>query len=415
MELIILDQTTYLERRRFDAFASLAWNVKWPKGGDFQMRSYSVELAIEYFKKGEVVGIDQDDTVMQITEVSQSLDGNGSQYVEVRGESPLSIFDYRPAVREILSSVSYEAEYPDGWVYGDKLENTADVVPLQVAKELVHISDVNTYGRNELSYLSLPFTYVDTTARPVTDGRSPYPGDRFQYYEVSGTIGAALDELCDKGEFGMVVMRPNPLRNWYTPTAARPLGVFFYKPIKDAYNQRSTFSYLFDDIISSSSTYRLIDNVYIESREDYVAIVSNAQESYNPSQRTQPEGLTARVVYETNDIEGLDGYAYDSVDTELADKASSGEAGLLDISAETNGKFPFNEKNFFFNGQRKDYYLGDSVMVRTKGMALDTYVRVTSFIRTQDMNGYREYPEFGVDKKEKRNSYLFSLKKYDWN
>lgn len=379
------------------------------------MRTYAVESAVSLFRKGDVVGISSDDTVMQVTEVTVDLDGTGNQYAEIRGETPLSIFEYRPAVRKIISTTSYEAEFPDGWFYGDELDNTATVSPLQIAKELVLLSDVRHYDRDELSYLSLPFTYVDNTDRPLIEGRTTYQGDRFQYYEVTGTIGSTLDELCDKGEFGMVVMRPNYQNNFYTPTSARPLGCFFYKPIKDPVNERNEFSYLYDDIISSSSTYRLIDNVYIECREDDVAIVSNAQDSYDPGQRTAPKGLTARVSYETKDIEGLDGYAYDNVDTDLSARAAEGEVNLLDVSAETNGHFPYLPKTFKFNGHKPEYFLGDSVNVRSKGMTLSVYLRVTSFIRTQDMNGYREYPEFGIDKKEKINSYRFSLKKYNWN
>lgn len=415
MELVLLNQDNYLEAGRFDSFSTIAWNIKWPRSGDFQLRSYAVEAALNIFNKGDVVGNSEDDTVMQITEITMDIDGTGTQYVEVRGESPLSVFNYRPAVREMLSTIAYDAVYPDGWFYGDSLGNLANVNPLQVVKEVIQITDIYAYGRSDLSYLSLPFTYIDGTNRTVSGNRQVYTGDYLQYYEVSGSVGTVLDELCDKGEFGMVVTRPNPIHNLYNPTNERPLGCFFYRPVREVPNDRNTFSYLYDDIISSSYTYRLVDNVYIEPREDYVSITKNSQPSHFLGSKTSPVGLNARVSYSPREIEPLDGYAYDTVDADLASRASEGEERLLDVSVETNGEFPYLPKKFRFFGQTPEYFLGDAAMVRTKGMASDTYLRVIAFVRTQDMNGYREYPEFGVDKKAARKSYLTAMTKYHWN
>lgn len=416
MELVQLQQSNMTEIRRFNNYSMMAWNIGYPKSGDFQYRSYDVKNTLESFKKGHIVGNTKDRTVMQITETTLSMDNKGIQYVELKGETPLNIFDFRPAVKEILSIEAYEAEYPDGWFYGDDYSHLRDVIPLEVAKDVISTVDRKTYGQPKLSYLQLPFVYIDDTDRSLSDGLQPYEGEKLAYYQPSGSVGDTLEDLCVKGEFGMVVMRPDYTEMAYEPWVGeeRYLGCYFYRPAQGRYNDLVTFKHSDDDMLGSEATYRLVENVYIESTEDYVLLTSISQDDFTTG-NTPPVGLTARVNYNTRKVQDLTGVAYTDSYVDFAKNAGLNEKDLLSMTLETNGRFTYSPKHFEYGVDLPGYFLGDRVSVMVKGMASSMPMRVKNFIRTQDMNGYREYPEFELDVESKMLAYFEAMVIENWN
>lgn len=409
MELVILNQSNFAEMGYYSGFSTLAWNVGYPKSGDFQMRSYDVEETLSRMGEGDIIGNNRDYTVMLITEVRSLTDGTGTRYVEVRGETPLNVFDRRPAVQKIVSITSYDADYPDGWMYGDKLSEIREVNPLQVTKEILQAVDVSSYGQSTLSYLSLPFTYIDLTSNKVTS--------RLQYYEVSGTAGDAIEELCEEGDFGLVVMRQDPEFIHYSNASnSRRLACYIYKPqwTKGDNERTPEFSYLYDDYISSEISYTMVDNVYIQPREDDVVTTSSTFESLNPNEPRflNPKGLTAWVKYEPKEIEGLDGWEYNNAVQELESQASKEAAERFNVSVETNGVFPFHNKSFKFLGEKGSYFVGDYARIRVPEATYEARLQVVNFIRTFDQNGYREYPEF---KNVRDGNFSLFTKVNNWN
>lgn len=391
MELVILNQSNFAEMEYYSGYSTLAWNIGYPKSGDFQMRSYDVEETLNLMGEGDIIGNNLDYTVMLITEVRCLTDGTGTRYVEVRGETPLNVFNRRPAVQKIVSITSYDANYPNGWFYGDKLSETREVDPLQVTKEILQAVDVSTYGQLELSYLSLPFTYIDLTNDQVTS--------RLQYYEVSGTAGDAIEEMCEKGEFGLVVMRQDPEFIHYSSASnSRRLACYIYKPQwgEDDGERMPEFSYLYDDYISSEISYTTVNNVYIQPREDDVVTTSSIFESLKPNgaRLLMPRGLTAWVKYDPKEIEGLDGWEYNNAAKEFESQAYKEAADRFNVSVETNGVFPFHHKSFKFLGEKGSYFVGDYALIRVPEATYEARLQVVNFIRTFDQNGYREYPEF---------------------
>lgn len=416
MDLVRLNQTDFSEIQRYSNYSMMAWNISWPKGGDFQYRTYDVYTAMEAFQKGHIVGNSEDFTVMQITEMTLTTDNKGVKYVELKGETPLNIFDYRPAQQEILTTTAYDAEYPDGWEFGDPESDFKNVEPLQVAKDVIQRIDRLHYGREELLYLKLPFVYVDDTERKVAPTTDLYPGESYAYYTASGSVGDVLDELCRKGNFGMIAVRPNYSDLQFDPWTdeSRYLGVIYYKPVRGREGNPTTFYDSDRDMLGSNATYRLIDNVHIQAREDFVAITKSFQQNYS-GEMTPPYGLTARVNFTSKNVEQLQGAAYYDVDTDLVNEAVETEKGLLDVTLETNGIFARSPKRFLYGSPAPDYYLGDLVSVRVSGMGSSRNMRVKSFIRTQDIGGYKEYPEFEYDSSESKYMYWAYFNQYDWN
>lgn len=416
MDLVQLNQTDFSEVRRHNNYSMMAWNLTWPKGGDFQYRTYDVNSAMAGFQKGHLVGNSEDFSVMQITEMSLTTDNKGVKYVELKGETPLNIFDYRPAQKEILTTTAYDVEYPDGWEFGDPESDFKNVEPLQVAKDVIQNVDRFHYGREELSYLKLPFIYVDDTERTVAPTTDLYPGKNYAYYTASGSVGDTLNELCHKGNFGMIAIRPNYVDLQFEPWAGelRYLGVLYYRPVKGKYDNPTTFYDVDRDMLGSDATYRLIDNVHMQAREDFVTITKHFQLNYS-GKVTPPYGLTARVNFTTKNVEQLQGAAYYDKDNDLVNEALETEKGLLDVTLETNGIFTRSPKRFLYGSPAPDYYLGDRVSVRVSGMDSSRNMRVKSFIRTQDSSGYKEYPEFEYDSSDSEIPYWTDFNHYDWN
>ena len=416
MELVRLNQTDFSEVRRYSNYSMMAWNLTWPKGGDFQYRTYDVSTAMVAFQKGHLVGNSEDFSVMQITEMTLTTDNKGVKYVELKGETPLNIFDYRPAQKEILTITSYDVEYPDGWEFGDPESTSKQVDPLQVAKDVIQSVDRFHYGHEELSYLKLPFIYVDNTEREVAPTTDLYPGEKYSYYTASGSVGDVLDELCHKGNFGMIAFRPNYVDLQFEPWAGelRYLGVHYYRPVKGKHDNPTTFYDLDRDMLGSNATYRLIDNVYLMPTEDYVTETRHFQLNYS-GPVTPPSGLTARVNFTTRNVEDLKGAAYYEVNDDLVDEALETEKGLLDVTLETNGIFTNAPKKFLYDSPAPDYFLGDRVSVRVSGMGSSRNMRVKSFIRTQDNSGYKEYPEFEYDSSDSKIPYFTNLYHHNWN
>ena len=417
MDLVRLDQTDFSEVRRYNNYSMMAWNLTWPKGGDFQYRTYDVATAMRSFQKGHIVGNSEDFTVMQITEMTLTTDNKGVKYVELKGETPLNIFDYRPAQREILTNIAYDAVYPDGWEFGDPYADFKDVDPLQIAKDVIQRVDRFHYGQEELSYLKLPFVYVDDTNRPI-DAKTTYrnTGRKYAHYVASGTVGDVLEELCPYGEFGLVAVRPNYVDLQFDPWAqeSRYLGVMYYRSVRGRYDSPITFYDLDRDMLGSNATYRLINNVHIQTREDFVVITKSGQPNYS-GRDTPTQGLTARIDFTSRNVEGLEGIAYYDTDNDLVDDALEEEKELLDVTLETNGIFTNAPKKFLYGAPAPDYYLGDQVAVKVSGMDSNRHMRVKSFIRTQDSNGYREYPEFEYDSRSARMLYQTDFNRYQWN
>lgn len=416
MDLVRLNQTDFSEAQRHSNYSMMAWNLTWPKGGDFQYRTYDVSTAMKVFQKGHLVGNSEDFSVMQITEMTLTTDNKGVKYVELKGETPLTIFDYRPAQQEIMTTTAYDAEYPDGWDFGDPESDFKNVDPLQVAKDVIQRIDRFYYGREELSYLKLPFIYVDDTEREIADSTVTLEGDKYAYYTASGSVGDVLEELCRKGDFGMIAVRPNYVDLQFEPWVAelRYLGVHYYRPVRGRYDNPTTFYDLDRDMLGSNATYRLIDNVHIQAREDFVVITKNNQLNYS-GKVTPPYGLTARVNFTSKNVEQLQGAAYYDADADLVNEALETEKGLLDVTLETNGIFARSPKRFLYGSPAPNYYLGDRVSVRVSGMDSSRNMRVKSFIRTQDIGGYKEYPEFEYDSSDAEITYWTDFNHYDWN
>lgn len=392
MELVILDEY-YREESRYSNFSTLAWNLRYKDVGDFQLRTYDVADAEQTFYLGMIVGITRDASVMQVQNIATSRDSTGNIVVEVTGKTPDSVFEHRPAVKKLVSQNDLRG-LP--WQYG----NVNESVPIDsytVLKDLFRTVDITTYGSTNESHLRLPFDYqlLITTAKDAGEL------NRKTFYDITPDMNAlqVLKDVCDNGGIGYAIQRYG---TWFSetrtkldplmPSLGRDLGFVFYRPA----DKRSgvTFNYQKDDYSDYSYSNGLHPTTFVLS--DAGEVKKYRLTYFNQTSDRPSTGLSSWVDY-TNGL---------PASRSVYEKANYLELyldGLVkkineyarDLSITTDGTFPYDDKNFRFAGKEvNDYYLGDVVNILYPYKKNAIPARVKEFIRTQDINGYREYPVF---------------------
>ena len=158
MELILLDNDM-METGRYSNFDSLVWNERYQSPGDFQLRSYGILETMRHLQREAFVSVSNSDYVMQIHDLSISIDSENNEVLTVKGKTLDYIYGFRPAVPKISSTTSMDADNPDGWTFGDEYGDYGEVDPLAVIDRVLYDTDYKHYGRAELSGLSLPIQY----------------------------------------------------------------------------------------------------------------------------------------------------------------------------------------------------------------------------------------------------------------
>lgn len=430
MELVILDDRM-LEFSRYNSFDSLVWNERYQEPGDFQLRSYGIQNTLDVFRRNMLVGVDNSDYVMQVTDIETEVDSQGNEVVTVTGKTLESIFAHRPAVPKISSVFAMEADWPDGWDFGYEDEEIANLDPFQdIIMQVIHHVDVLHYQREELSYLALPFQYY-WFANSVDEGGVISRSKPQSYYVVdrSATVQDVFDELLPEAEMGIATLRPRAQGVfWETHKQAfennpdRPGLFMFYRP--RALKFLPTFDYLKEDYTSESvQTTSDYANVLFQADEDGVLSLGEPRtyhdwQVYEDTERT---GLTSRVKLRERERFNLKQHELDNYGNEMAEHLFQGYTSSHTYSIETSGKFPYSPKRYYLGGEgSSDFFLGDIVRLNLQ-REKDVNVQVKEYIRTQDADGYKEYPTFapytelGGRNNPVFNQYTGGRRVRDWN
>lgn len=474
MELVLLDDK-FRETGRFSDFESLVWNERFTSEGpgDFQLRSFGIRETTSKVREGTFVSVSNSNVVMQVTNVEKSVESDGSEVVSITGLTLDHIFEHRPAVHTLGSIDFMDGLHPNGWEFGDELtDDYFHLDPLEVIDRVLARVDGETYGRTELSYMSLPFKYYQQDfvmevppagpqplnlssnppwLPPLSSSRpppvDPEPDDEYynqipisrvsvpphvyndlsvtqelQYYSVDrGTsVQTVIKDMLEKAEMGMVILRPNtddPISRHHTqhtqPGEDRQAAAIFYRPRRhDPVNL--SFDYKYEDYISSTASvdHNFVSHMF-EARSDDVLEISRPQR--------RGSGMDVRVsLKETEDADMTNVQVNESKIRTLQEFVGEFTSGRT-YSLETDGVYPFRDKSYKFGTFNDDeFYLGDALTLNVEGVG-EVFAQVVEFIRAMDQDGYREYPTFRIATKIGRwyvsyfNRAKDSMKTHYWN
>lgn len=441
MELVILDEDL-IEMSRFSEFDSLVWNERYQEPGDFQLRSYGIENTLKVLHNGLLVGVDNSDFVMQVTNIDTDVDSLGNEVVTVTGKTLEHIFAHRPAVPKISSVFTMDADHPDGWGFGFEDEEVATLDPFQdIIYKVLTQTDTNHYGRSELKWLTLPFLYYTYATEPAGGYHGISKLQRHYVIDRGATVQDVLDELLPEAQMGIATMRPRTNNSFWDyhnrnveedPT--RPGMCIFYSPVR--LRDPVTFDYLLEDF-TSESIQKEGDFTNIEFRAHEDGVTANGdwytsmpdldsewhQSSGLLGDYREGGGLNRRVSL-------TEGLRFDLPQHELQKDHRSSAVRLFDqyaqantYSVETSGIFPYSPKSYgLLRNSLNGFFLGDVVKLNLRGEegeAVD--VQVKEYIRTQDADGYKEYPTFtparelGEWKNPDYSRYLNTTTQLKWN
>lgn len=441
MELVILDEDL-IEMSRFDEFDSLVWNERYQEPGDFQLRSYGIENTLKVLHNGLLVGVNNSDFVMQVTNIDTDVDSSGNEVVTVTGKTLEHIFAHRPAVPKISSVFAMDADNPDGWEFGFEDEERATLDPFQdIIYQVIAQTDINHYGRSELRWLTLPFMYYIYSTQPA-GGYSALPQlQRHYVIDRGATVQDVLDEMLPEAQMGIATMRPmsnsslwdSHIRN-VEENPTRPGMCIFYSPVR--LRDPVTFDYLLEDFTSESiQKDGDFTNIEFRAHEDgvsangdwYTSMPDLDSEWYQISGQLgnyrEGGGLNRRVSL-------TEVSRFDLPEHELQKDHRSSAVRLFDryaeanvYSVETSGIFPYSPKFYgLSSGHPNGFFLGDVVTLNLRGEREgEVDVQVKEYIRTQDADGYKEYPTFtparelGNWRNPDYSRYLNTTTQLNWN
>lgn len=393
MEAIVLNKNTRQESHRFVNFESFIFTERYLDDGDFQIKTNDVESAIKAIPPGSFLCCSKSDTVMISNNYSISSKG-GENSLTIKGNTLDSVFRHRPALPTIAASTYLNAEYPDGWEFGDKEEVSVNnyLDPIDIARQVLQKTIVENYGRGEeLKHVKLP-VIIDTQ---IVNNKRSIPFDKFPYFSISrdSNVRDVLMDLMFRGNFGMTIKRPPYGPSVINESDTSSFRANFYRPmIIDRgvlISEHVGDYYAYDSSISFSD----VPNYIFHITEDYVESV----------RALDAEGFNARIKVAEDKIVDLPPFEFENIPKQrlIKDPVKSYE-NALSVSVDMEGDVIGYKVESYFNSlglERRPLFLGDVVGLDVPALnALyktdQLQVQVVEYIRSVDANGYREYPSF---------------------
>lgn len=358
MEVLILDRT-FRAMTLLDNFESLIWTERYLGAGNFEFYTPMLKEVFDACQIGYYVWMKDSDRVMIIEDRQITTDVDQGNYMIVSGRSLEAMLDRRIVWEQTILQGKIETVI-------EKLLNDNVINPDIPARKIPNFIYKKT---------------TDTRIQEMTVSKQ-FTGDNL--YD-------AIIELCDMRDIGFKITLDDQNRfvfelfdgvdRSYNADENGPVGKTPYV----------VFSPKFDNVISSN---------YVESIAPFKNVTLVAGED---------EGLTRRthVVGDTS-VTGLDRRELYTDARDIQSETEDGPVAEADyialLTERGNEKLAENKKTTAFDGQLEttgnfvygeDFFIGDIVQFVNE-YGLEARVRVTEFIRSQDLTGYNTYPTFEV-------------------
>ena len=292
---IILDPETFLEKESFFDFESFVWNEKAHDLDDFQLITPVLPKGL---KETGYISIPNSSKVSMVTSIGYSQGTDGKLMYEIKGESVLGIYKYRPALPELRSTDYHSRMYPDGWEWGDKFSDLYNFDPRDIALEVwARVDGDPPYNRaKELDFLRTPLIMYP----PLFSSESDLPARGLNHYSIgrNSTVWDVFRNLMKLGNFMLSTHRPGQYPTEVNPETF-PAGKRIVATI-DSFSTKNSVSISYGDFDAATQTLDKKDaaNVVVNSVDDWVYLTTS-------SLGGPPTGLNARVRYFESDVKEL--------------------------------------------------------------------------------------------------------------
>lgn len=368
---ILLDPKTFLEKESFFDFESFVWNEKAQDLDDFQLITPVLPEGIE---EAGYISVPGSSKVCMVTSIGYSQGTDGKLMYEVKGESVLGIYKYRPALPELRSTDYHSKMYPDGWEWGDKFSDLYNFNPRDIACDVwQRVDGDRPYNRTkDLDFLRTPLVMYDSSFSSESD----FPSRRLNHYTIgrNSTVWDIFQNLMKLGNFMINTYRPGRYPTEVDPESF-PVGKRIVAAI-DSFSTKNSVSISYGDFDAATQTMDLKDaaNVVVNSVDDWVYLTTSSLGGQRPT------GLNARVRYFESDVKDL---TEKELQMHIKDQ----------IATETLNQFLQSATaDLTFSGNKFNKNPGTLVRVSFPWSSDITIAQVSEVVQTQDANGYRKYP-----------------------
>jgi hypothetical protein len=357
MDLLILNEN-FETIEVIDKYKSLIWTDRFNKCGDFEIYTTASTDTIQTLQKDYYVWQENSEHQMIIGNIKIENDVEVGNYLTITGESLESILKRRI----IWEQTSISGKLQDG-IY--KLLDNAIINP----------TDANRKISN--------FIFVESTDESITELTvdAQYTGDNL--YDVIVT-------LCQNASIGFKITLSNE----------NNLEFRLYAGTDRSYNQTTnpyvTFSPNFENIINSN---------YNESSIEYKNVALVAGEGEGTARKsitvgdTDSSGLNRRELYvDARDLQSTDSSSTKDYYAKLTQR---GNEKLTDYKITKTFEGEIESTQLY--QYNKDFFMGDICQMENE-YGIESRVRITEFIYSDDSDGTKTYPTLEVIEDEEENT-----------
>lgn len=364
MELLTLD-SEYQPSTLVENYASLIWTERYFSTGDFQLKTTDIQRMIKLLPLESSVTI-RDSTVPMMVEIHKiEKKPTGPAELTITGRSFESVLERRAAVKPTTLG-------PDGprlaWVEVQKRESDA---AYQAIRQI--IGDIARPPLEAQAPINSPndaLPMIDLIT-PEDYGDNAPSGDVIVPYNIEvkpGNLYTVARELMTINHHGMKAIRP--------VLGSDQIRIEIYNGAD--LTDEVVFDARFDQF--EEATYLLS---YAGSTNWGYVFSKTDSQTVSKTTSSEPTGLERRVLY-------LDVSSEEGVESEEARRTR----GLIELYKFNNtAKFDGKISEQIADRYNQDYFLGD--IIRLDGeYGLSQNVRVSEFIRSDDITGSKAYPTF---------------------
>ena len=356
MDLVLLDDTTRRVTGSVGFWDSLIWTERYNDLGEFQLKTPYVSYGMNELIKGKYIGIRQSEQPMRIETQVIDIDDDGKEILTVSGRAMECVLEDRTNLNAIaaIGTTTATASYTT---------TNVQLAIFNLLKDHINGAAVLPLIDDKIDEITIESEFTEATS----------PG--YTLAITRGELYATIQPLLEQTNYGLRGIRAKGTDSGFIISLYKGSDKTSTVIFRTAQGHIKVKSYLFS--IKDSKTEVYIQTIYGAAFGSIPGIVGS------------PSGVDRRVLYvDGSDIDTAAGAPLTAM------MKQKGQSELLKHKKINTFDFEVLPNIPYVFGT--DYYLGDLIRVEAD-YGLSQNMRVSEFIRTEDEQGYREFPTLVED------------------